>query len=279
MHEGKDKSWFENNPKKTILILGIGVFLLIEMCLRFLFVNPYADPYYKYYRPNVNIVNDYSDFYPNGKDILFRTDQFGRILSGKPFVPNKPNAYILGGSTSECAVVQEGQRWSDLLKTFNTFNFAKGGTYITETYYYLKHLSEEGIIEKGATIFIMHAVNDFNQMHMALKHNFNALSIKNLRLNSSTLNENGDSPCMVYVKYIVKKYVFSNLYSLVLLNKLKNALTINSKKGVGETEFEYWTRKAKENYKNVFLNEKEFKLYIEKIKPFLVNRSRVLSET
>jgi hypothetical protein len=63
-----------------------------------------------------------------------------------------------GGSTTECGLIPESQRWPDLLQQ-PAYNYGVSGNTSIDGYYNLKFLIENHIV-KPSHVFIMYAVND-----------------------------------------------------------------------------------------------------------------------
>ncbi len=150
---------------KYWLLLPLLCILLIELGLRWLWLNPYslyAEPHSesRLHEPGlVAYVNVDNDTYPGTHSIRFAINSTKAVSSGPAANPGEIIA--LGGSTTECGLIPEGQRWPDLLDP-PAHNFGVSGNTSLDSYQNLKYLLAKGA-PKFKTILLMHGVNDLDR--------------------------------------------------------------------------------------------------------------------
>jgi len=253
---GESKKWFERNPKKTIFaLIFIVVFLIIsatEMILG-LFVDDgwpgvsLNDNHIRIveYAPNINTKIHPTDEYIKSfrteglleKEYIFRTDSLGYI---KPsFIHSKPELTIvfLGGSSTECAFVNEENRFASLRlleeKTAKKVNSINAGVSGLHSLSNLNKLINRIIPLQPDYVVMMNNLNDlstliytgsyWNTSNRALVENKEKISI-GLR-------------CRRLLKTVIP-YIYTSLKSIILSNNgsdewakyRNNSLDIQQKK-------------------------------------------------
>jgi lysophospholipase L1-like esterase len=179
---GRKKSWFERNPKKTLLFILVpvifGMALVAEKILA-LKANPVA------YRVGVKRSIKLREFNPgatevviswekdvsNGevptpKEVALRIDENGFIMPSKIHAHPDRTIVFLGGSTTECSYMVEDKRFPYLAgrliegKTnlkVNSYNAARSGN---DTLHSLNILLNKVIPVKPDIVIMMHNIND-----------------------------------------------------------------------------------------------------------------------
>ena len=138
---------------------------LAEVALRAWWANPY--------RPSHRAAGDYSRLQPHpfamylntdglyagGGRIRFAVDKHLAVSDGRPLSKPKRVA-TLGGSTTECMLVPEGQRWPDLLQP-RAANYGVSGNTCIDSCHNLRYLLT-GDVPRPGRVLLMHAVNDLS---------------------------------------------------------------------------------------------------------------------
>ena len=262
---------FERNPKKTILFVVLFFFLLVELGFRLVWNNAFTYPYTKLQKPLTDWVMNYSSVHEDGADIRFRTDDKREILSGKPYDPDLPDAFIFGGSTTESAAVQEGKRWPDLIKGYNTHNYGVGGNTILDSYYNLKWLYGQGIIKKGDTVFVMHSVNDWAELmgvHFGAEHPLVLMS-ENYHLPKIETRQGSE-----YYKEILRQFVLPHFYTVAFFWDLRARLILE-KYNTMDLKNPILARNPNV-MKMEALDDREFQAFAAPIRDLMGNRWKIL---
>jgi len=141
----------------TLLLLAF-----LELGLSFAWENPYLvvnEPTPQHTRFSLKNMTAYAKvnkLYQGDHNIRFAITEEMFIDSGQPNETKETIA--IGGSTTECGLVPEGQRWPDLL-TPPALNYGVSGNSSIDGYYNLKHLIQSQN-PPPKKVFFMFAVND-----------------------------------------------------------------------------------------------------------------------
>jgi lysophospholipase L1-like esterase len=178
--DGLRKSWFERNPKKTLLFLLVpvifGLALLAEKILT-MRLTPVA------YRVGVKRCIKLREFEPLSTEVVFsfhkaapgspspkgvalRIDENGFIMPSKIHAHPDRTIVFLGGSTTECVSLAEDKRFPYLVGRFleektklkvNSYNGGKSGN---DTLHSLNILLNKVIPLSPDIVVMMHNIND-----------------------------------------------------------------------------------------------------------------------
>ncbi len=159
--------------------IALGVFssalllMVAEGALRLVWSNPYVleldpKPYFRLHRPAISAAVSAEGLYERGAALRFATDADRAIRGGS--TKARSTSIALGGSSTESALVPEGQRWTDLLPG-GTRNFGVSANSLVESYWNLRFLiGEEGL--QPERVFVMHSVNDLRALLIAGAESF-----------------------------------------------------------------------------------------------------------
>ena len=149
---------------KVILINLILIFFLLEVSLRIFWTNPYVSSYENAYfhEPNVDLkFSKINKLYNYKKKVTFRTGKYGNIKNGINDPIDFHNyAIVLGGSSTESALVPEGKRWPDLLN-IPTLNFGKSRLNTSHSVKNLEYIINEYNLTPSK-VFVMDGVNNLH---------------------------------------------------------------------------------------------------------------------
>lgn len=192
---------------KIIVTNCILFFLLCEFSVRLLWPNPYV-PFKKsvyFHAPDQSLqFHNISGIYLNAPHIVyFKTDSHGAIIkkelnTGSLLSGEKIYDLALGGSTTECALVQEGQRWPDLLDT-STLNFGRSSLHSLHTIANMHYLLDD-LKLKPRYVYVMDGINNLSHFLGSGQKGFK-------KINSGIL----DNPY---------KFLLRNVYSLAFVWRL-----------------------------------------------------------
>ena len=159
------------------MLFGIGIALgLCEAALRLLWHNPYATEMsdeilkIRLHHPNTHHFIDRSMINPDHPTVVLRTDARSYILPS--FQHSNPDVTIafLGGSTTECIIVQEELRFHARVSTMlgeqglrvNTLNAARSGN---TTHDALNIFFNHVLNDRPDIVVMMHATNDLGVLN------------------------------------------------------------------------------------------------------------------
>lgn len=150
---------------KNILInIAITCVLLtaLEMGLRWLWVNPYLlqnehQQYTRFHPAGLKIDGVVKQLYQGNHLINFQVKQDLSLSDGLTETHESVNIAI-GGSTTECGLVPEGERWTDLLNK-RTLNYGVSGNSSIDGFHNLVYLNEVQR-KKINNVIVMFAIND-----------------------------------------------------------------------------------------------------------------------
>ena len=157
-----------SSTKSQTLLVGYWLFsavillAVIELLLVFFWNNPYrlsnSHPVYTRFHPSKLLAYAaiHDRLYSGEYRVRIYVEPDMSISSGS--VRNDTAAICIGGSTTESALVPEGQRWPDLLQ-LPAKNFGVSGSTSIDGYFNLKYLIESAGAKPQA-VFLMFAVND-----------------------------------------------------------------------------------------------------------------------
>ena len=108
----------------------------------------------------------------NHKKSQLRTDIDGFILGPKDFTSNDKNVSIIffGGSTTECAYVEEEKRFPYLVSEKLGIRVLNGGVSGNHSMHSLLSMIGKGIPQKPKHVVLMHAVNDLSTLSKTLSY-------------------------------------------------------------------------------------------------------------
>lgn len=147
------------------LALAVGSLVVLpaatEGLLRLAWNNPYrleevGQVYVRLHRPGLRGTVSAERIYAGGGDVVVATDGERAIRSGAD--EDAVTAIALGGSTTESALVPQGQRWPDLVPG-GARNFGVSGNSSVDSYWNLRFLADS-LEPPVTTVYIDHAVND-----------------------------------------------------------------------------------------------------------------------
>ncbi|MEE4380346.1 MAG: SGNH/GDSL hydrolase family protein, partial [Candidatus Competibacteraceae bacterium] len=133
--------------------------------MRWFWLNPYSlyaepHPEFRLHEPGlIAYVNVDNDIYPGTHSIRFAINSIRAVSPGPGAIAAESIA--LGGSTTECGLIPESQRWPDLLNP-PAHNFGVSGNTSLDSYHNLKYLLSTGM-PRFKTVLLMHGVNDFDR--------------------------------------------------------------------------------------------------------------------
>ena len=242
-------------------------FVCLEVSVRLFWVPPSVDWVNKneYVKLNLPLKSYYyfgKKLYEDIGLIRLKTGSFGEILSNKERL-EKPLAFAMGGSTTQCAFVDQGGRWPDLIESFDVLNFGVSGNALGDTYFNLKFLLKK-YPEKPKAIFFLHAINDLN-MYKLFK--FNAIQTDMNEWANRRKNENS-----MFKVNLVK---FENPLSVITWAKffIKEVLVFFA--NIQLDLLDSYVASRESNLKKSVLSDEEFeKIKEEEIMPFLPYRKK-----
>ena len=144
---------------------------MIEVLLRFVYTNEYKSRSQNYV-VDVRLQGQHLDYRRNRSKVTtaephivkFRTDSRSYILPSFQYQDPDVQIAFLGGSTTECAVVAEDQRFHGLISDhladryrINTLNAAKSGNTLHDS---INTLLNHVVYDHPDYVIVMHAAND-----------------------------------------------------------------------------------------------------------------------
>ncbi len=159
----------------TLLSLAISV-LLCEGLLRLAWDNPYLgakqEPVVRLriHLPLQDVPVDRSAIYPDSPTVAMRIDERGYIRPSRRFADPDATVAFLGGSTTECAAVDEDLRFPALVSRLleerrglrvNTLNAGTSGNTVHDS---LNVLINHIIADRPEVVIMMHATNDIGNL-------------------------------------------------------------------------------------------------------------------
>jgi len=176
----KTKSWWERNPKKTIIIVLVPILIVIVFASEKYFefrnhknlINGVYHTRYIRLKESPPLMSNY--IWPEKKDsdalqfkkYLFRVDNNGFIVPSAKYQNPDKIIVFLGGSTTECAYVEEENRFpykvgclleKKLGKKINSYN---GGTAGNNSMHSLFISISKGLPMNPSVVVMMHNIND-----------------------------------------------------------------------------------------------------------------------
>jgi hypothetical protein len=136
--------------------------VLIEFVLAAFWINPYLlstkhAAYTRFHPPGLLAYAAIRDqLYPGHHRVRIYVDRDMAIARGSEKAEASPIS--IGGSTTETALVPEGQRWPDLLSPPSQ-NYGVSGNTLIDGYHNLKFLLEE-VGQKPGYVYVMFGIND-----------------------------------------------------------------------------------------------------------------------
>jgi lysophospholipase L1-like esterase len=154
-----------------VCLSGIVSFLLAEAALRIAWDNPYRNEVpdrllvLPVQHPNTHHVFNRAAISPESPTVEFRTDERGYILPSRRFKNPDATVAFLGGSTTECSAVAEGQRFPARVSTLleanghrvDTLNAGRSGNTAHDS---LNVLLNVLVQDAPDVAVLMHAAND-----------------------------------------------------------------------------------------------------------------------
>lgn len=142
----------------TILI----ILLVSEFALRLTWVNPYQLKndhlaYTRLHPAGLHLEGVVSELYPGRHLIAFHINDDYSLAGDFQENPTPVNIAV-GGSTTECGLVPEGNRWPDLLNE-PALNYGVSANTLIDGFYNLRYINET-VGENIGNVFVMFAVND-----------------------------------------------------------------------------------------------------------------------
>jgi hypothetical protein len=262
----------KKNLKNNLLALFIGCilsFICAEVFLRFTTSNIYSE---------MSVINDeikhgirlhwpmrnalsVAGLYENAAKVDFTIDEKRFVYPG---YDNFGQDLILffGGSTTECATVKEGARFSDLIgKSLGLYpmNYGKSANNSLESFINLKYLLKK-YEYKPRIVFMLHGVNDFG-IFMKSGGLSDAISNVNVLLDVRNGSSNQEFIKQRLNSYIRKSYVIAHL-NLVM-------------KAMGDSYLENLIKDAGAQGDNM-ASDDDFKSFVQspQFQTFLINRKK-----